>query len=161
MLRVSSPKRRGVVTVEAALVFPIVILLLLGLIVGAMGIFRYQQVAWLAREGARYASVRGTDYQLGVPGAKAVTPQDVFDNVIYPNATILDRSSLGPPDVKWSNKSNTPYVVNVIGDAKNADNAETPTTNTVTVTVTYTWIPEIFFIGPITLSSSSTLPMSY
>src|SRR5262249_60834720 len=52
MLRVSSPKRRGVVTVEAALVFPIVILLLLGLIVGAMGIFRYQQVAWLAREGA-------------------------------------------------------------------------------------------------------------
>ncbi len=151
MLRVPSPRRRGAVTVEAALVFPVVILLLLGLIVGAMGIVRYQQVAWLAREGARYASVHGTDYQLGVPGGTAATAQDVFDKAIRPNATILDPSSLGY-SVTWD-KKNAPYSVTT-------DFAK-PTTNTVTVTVTYTWIPEVFFIGPITLSSSSTLPMSY
>jgi Flp pilus assembly protein TadG len=151
MLRVLSPKRRGAVLVETALVFPVVILLLLGLIVGAMGIFRYQEVAWLSREGARYASVRGTDYQRGVPGATAATAQDVFDKAISPNATILDASSLGY-SVTWD-KSNAPYSVTT--------DFSKPMGNTVTVTVTYTWIPEIFFIGPITLSSSSTLPLSY
>ena len=34
-------------------------------------------------------------------------------------------------------------------------------TNYVSVTVTYTWLPELFLVGPITLSSTSTLPMAY
>ena len=151
MLGVPTPARRGAVSVETAVVFPVAILLLLGLVVGGMGIFRYQQVAWLAREGARYASVRGTDYAKEVSGAKAATKQDVYNNVILPNATVLDTSKLSY-DVTW-NSTNSAYTV--------TNNYSKPKGNTVSVTVTYTWIPEIFFVGPITLSSTSTLPMSY
>src|SRR5436305_12684188 len=106
MLGVPTPARRGAVSVEAAVVFPVAILLLLGLIVGGMGIFRYQQVAWLAREGARYASVRGSDYKKEVSGATAVTKQDVHNNVVLPNATALDSTSL-TTDVTW-NSTNSP-----------------------------------------------------
>ena len=33
--------------------------------------------------------------------------------------------------------------------------------NNVVVTVNYEWIPEGYFLGPITLSSTSQMPMSY
>ncbi len=151
MLRVPSLRRPGAVSVEAAVVFPVAMLLLLGLVVGGLGIFRYQQVAWLAREGARYASVRGAQYQQEVSSAKAATKQDVYDNAILPNATLLDPNDLSY-DVTW-NQNNSPYTV--------TSNFAKPVGNTVSVTVTYTWMPEIYFIGPIKLSSTSTLPMSY
>jgi len=151
MLGVPIRRRRGVVSVEAAVVFPVTLLILLGLVVGGMGIFRYQQVAWLAREGARYASVRGTEYKKDVSGAQAATAQSVYDNAILPNATAMDPSRLGY-SVTW-NQNNSPYTVTT--------DFERPVGNTVSVTVTYTWMPEIFFIGPITLSSTSTLPMAY
>ena len=38
---------------------------------------------------------------------------------------------------------------------------EKPVANTVTVTVYYTWLPEVYLIGPLTLSSTSTVTMSY
>src|SRR4051794_553938 len=106
MFRVPSSRRHGAVLVEAAIVFPVAMLLLLGLVVGGMGIFRYQQVAWLAREGARYASVRGTDYAKDVSGAKAATEQDVHNNAVLPNATALDPNSL-TTKVNWD-KANAP-----------------------------------------------------
>ena len=72
---------------------------------------------------------------------------------ILPNATVLDSSSLST-SVTW-NSTNSPYTVT------NNNGFPKPLGNTVSVTVTYTWMPEIFFIGPITLSSTSTLPMAY
>jgi hypothetical protein len=33
--------------------------------------------------------------------------------------------------------------------------------NTVTVTVTYQWFPELYLVGPIVLTNSSTVPMAY
>ena len=33
--------------------------------------------------------------------------------------------------------------------------------NTVAVTGTYTWIPEVYLVGPITLQSTAVMPMSY
>jgi len=33
--------------------------------------------------------------------------------------------------------------------------------NNVTVTVTYRWMPEVFLGGPIDLTSTSTMPMTY
>jgi hypothetical protein len=38
---------------------------------------------------------------------------------------------------------------------------ETPIGNKVTVTVTYTWIPEMYLVGPYTLTSTSTAQMLY
>ena len=59
----SGPARSGASTVEVAIVLPIVFMLSFGLLVGAMGIFRYQEVSMLAREGARYASTHGYAYR--------------------------------------------------------------------------------------------------
>jgi Flp pilus assembly protein TadG len=151
MRRVPARRRRGAVTVEAAFVLPVALFLILGLVVGGLGIFRYQETAWAAREGARYAAVRGSQYAAEVSGATAATPQDVYNNAILPSLITIDPSQVSY-SVTW-NSSNDP--VSVTNDPLH------PQGNTVTVTVTYTWMPELFLIGPITFTSSSTLPMAY
>ena len=47
-------RRRGTTTLEFAITCPIVFFLVFAIIVGGLGVFRYQEVAALAREGARY-----------------------------------------------------------------------------------------------------------
>jgi hypothetical protein len=106
--------------VEMAIVLQMLILLLVGLCVGELGAFRYHQVAALAHEGARWASVHGKEYakQRDKPIA---SKEDIFENVIKPRAIGLDLSKISH-EVKW--------------------NAEG---SLVTVTVQYTWTPEYFF----------------
>jgi Flp pilus assembly protein TadG len=137
MLRQSSV-RRGATIVECAMVYPVTLLLLFGLIIGGLGVFRYQQVASLAREGARYASVHGTKYAQ-MTGQPAATPQTVFDQAIQTRAVGLDSSRL-TYNVTWS-----------------PDNRQG---SDVTVQVIYSWVPE-GYLNPITLSSTSTMRMSY
>src|SRR5205807_1052801 len=117
----------------------------------AMGIFRYQEVANLAREGARYASVHGYQYAYENTGKTAATPTDIYNNAILPQAVCLDSDKL-TYSVTW-NQSNAPFRMSA--------DYEHPIANTVTVTVTYKWIPEWFLVGPIMLSSSSTMTMAY
>lgn len=133
-----STRRRGATLVEFALVAPVFLLFVLGIIVGGLGIFRYQEVASLAREGARYASVRGDKYER-TTGNPSATPQDVYDNVIRPSAVALDPARLSY-DVTWQ------------PDKRQG--------NRVSVKVTYQWLPEAF-LGGITLSSTSTVTISY
>ena len=106
--------------VEMAIVLQMLILLLIGLCVGELGAFRYHQVAALAHEGARWASVHGKEYakQRDKPIA---SKEDIFENVIKPRAIGLDLNKISH-DIKW--------------------NAEG---SLVTVTVQYTWTPEYFF----------------
>jgi Flp pilus assembly protein TadG len=137
--------------VEAALVLPLTLLILLGMFIGGLGVFRYQEVAFLAREGSRYASVHGSQYAKEVSGATAATPQDIYDNAIAPRIVCLDLSQL-TYSVTW-NTSNDPYTM--------TSNYEKPLGNTVSVTVSYQWFPELYLIGPYTLSSTSTVPMMY
>src|SRR5438128_8983671 len=85
--------RRGAVAVEMALVAPLTFLIIIGLIVGACGVFRYQQMAVLAREGARWAAVRGPQYQKRT-GKKPPTAAEVFANAIRPHAISIDPSRL-------------------------------------------------------------------
>jgi Flp pilus assembly protein TadG len=145
-----SRPRAGFAATESIVVLPLLSALILGTVVGGYGVFRYQQIALLAREGARYASVHGGQYQLET-GNKAATAQDVYNNAIAPFATNLDLAQL-TYTVTWTN-SNMPYDTNT--------DYEKPVANTVTVTVKYKWIPEAYFVGPIILTSTSTLPMSY
>ena len=100
--------------VEMAIVLQMLILLLIGLCVGELGAFRYHQVAALAHEGARWASVHGKEYakQRDKPIA---SKEDIFENVIKPRAIGLDLNKISH-DIKW--------------------NAEG---SLVTVTVQYTW----------------------
>ena len=151
MLRVAvTDRRRGTSAIEFAITCPIVFFLVFATIVGGLGVFRYQQVAAAAREGARWASVHGTDYADDT-GNDAATPADIFANAILPASVTLEPSQL-TYSVTW-NKSNIPLEVTT--------DFEKPTGNTVTVTVTYQWIPEMYLAGPITLSSTSTAQMIY
>ncbi|HJS08293.1 MAG TPA: TadE/TadG family type IV pilus assembly protein [Pirellulales bacterium] len=145
-----SRHRRGTTAVEFAIAFPIVFFLLLATIVGGMGVFRYQQVAAVAREGARWACVHGGEYEQ-VTGKPAATPEDVFNKAILPVATMLRPENLSY-SVTWD-QSNMPLQV--------TEDVQEPFGNTVTVTVTYQWFPELFLIGPFTLTSSSTAQMIY
>jgi Flp pilus assembly protein TadG len=131
-------RRGGTTVVECALVFSVLIVFLFGLIIAGLGIFRYQEVASLAREGARWASVRGTNYG-ATTGRAPATAADVYTNAIQPNLVILDPSQLSY-SVTW-NTDNRPG-------------------NTVTVRVSYQWIPEAL-LGGITLTSTSTMTVSY
>jgi hypothetical protein len=65
--------------------------------------------------------------------------------------------NLTPSDVTvtW-NITNSPTSYN-----PNSTPPGEPQQNTVSVTVSYTWMPEMYLAGPITLTSTSTMPMSF
>ncbi|HEY1375452.1 MAG TPA: TadE/TadG family type IV pilus assembly protein [Gemmataceae bacterium] len=131
-------RRGGATSVEFAMVASVVLLLIIGLIVMALGVFRYQELARLARDGARYAAVRGADYAR-FSGKPAATATDVYQKAILPNAVILTPSKLSA-DITWSPD-------NTAGGQ-------------VTVTVRYQWLPETYFKG-MTLSSTASMPVIY
>jgi Flp pilus assembly protein TadG len=143
-------RRRGATTVEFAIVCPIAFFLIFATIIGGIGIYRYQQVAALAREGSRYAAVHGGQYALET-GNPAATPQDVYDEAIAPRAVALDPGRLSYT-VTWD-QNNFPLWV--------GEDVQNPTGNTVTVTVNYDWFPEMYLVGPFTLTSTSVSQMMY
>src|SRR5437660_7453667 len=92
-MRLKSGQRTGTTAVECAIVYPAVFLFTLGLVIGAAGIFRYQELSSLARRAARYASVHGTQYAADT-GNPAPTPAEIYNNVVLPNAPGLQASKL-------------------------------------------------------------------
>jgi Flp pilus assembly protein TadG len=186
MTRTQRRDSRGAATVEAAIVLPIAFFLVLGLIIGGLGIFRYFEVAHLARETARFAAVHGGQYAKNNQSAIAANTLPTVDknylvtNIAKAGAIGLDGSQLqvtvsmtvlrpatasstDTETVDWDNttenQDRSPYSVWT-------DNSQTPPTNVevdnvVIVTVTYPWIPELYLLGPINLSSTATMPMSY
>ncbi len=162
MLRRSpSPRRRGALAVEAAFVYPVMIFLLLMLIVGGMGVFRYQQVAFLAREAARWAAVHGSNWQ-NETGQSAATQDRIRSDVVVPLAAAMDPAQL-TVQVQWVNgatgqaqawdgSAQAPSTVNAAGDK---------VTNRVRVTVSYTWVPALAGTGPLSFQSVSEVPMAF
>jgi Flp pilus assembly protein TadG len=150
-------QRRATTVVECALIYPLTFGLLFGLIIGGFGVFRYQEVASVAREGARWASVHGyqcvqeANPNVGKP--TVTTAADVYNNAIKPQA---DAANLDPLNmgytVSWADASEAPTYYDYTNSKWR--------TNTVTVTITYQWIPEAY-LGGITLTSKSVMPMSY
>ena len=150
-MQINREPRSGTSVVECAVVYPSVMLFVLGLLIGAAGIMRYEEVASLARRAARYACVHGTQYAKDT-GNPAATPTDIFNNAIVPYIAGLNVNNLSS-NVSY-NTSNSPYRTSVVnGDV-------VATGNTVSVTVTYQWIPEAF-LGGISLQSTSVMPMAY
>jgi Flp pilus assembly protein TadG len=174
LYRLTNRRRRGATVVECAIIFPTTFLLILGLIVGGLAIFRYQETAALARAGARYASTHGNQYRrdaswgTGTAGTAAGTSNgyiwyttdptaaqgtdtswtgNIYDSAVRPNIIGLDPAFI-TFQVGW------PPVIN---QPNNPDNWPG---STVSVTVTYQWLPEFFFIGPITLTSTSSMPIT-
>jgi hypothetical protein len=133
-------------------VYPAFFLFIIGLIVGAAGIFRYQELSSLARRAARYAAVHGTQYAKET-GNPAATPADIYNNAVLANSVGLNPDFLSY-SVSYSSGTNSTYQTTIV------NNQIVAKANIVTVTITYQWIPEAF-LGGITLSSTSVMPMAY
>lgn len=150
LVRIGNSRPRGATVVECAIVLPITFFLIFALVVGAMGIFRYQEVASLAREGARYASTHGYQYRkdANLPaGISSDWQQDIYDHAIAPRIVALDPTQLSYT-VTW------PDVVNQPGKPDNWPGSK------VDVTVHYDWLPDLYLIGPIRLTSTSSMPIT-
>jgi Flp pilus assembly protein TadG len=166
MLR-SNSKRKGATLVEFAIVAPVIFLLILFMIVGAMGVFRYQEVSHLAREATRYATVHGGWYAAdGMPaktGEAAIASDSDIQAFVIGRAVALDTSKLTSTAV-WSAPPGT-VPINIPSFADPDPTLVPPgqklIRNYITVTVTYQWTPEFYLIGPINLSSTSKAVMAY
>ena len=151
-MQLGSAKRPGTTVVEFTAVFPVLLSLMLAIVVGGMGVFRYQEVATLAREAARYASVHGTQYAKEA-ATTPPTPTDIFNHAIAKREVALDLSRL--TSAVTYNTANQPYHTKV-----DSEGNIVPVQNTVQVTLTYQWIPEAL-LGGFTLTSTSVMPMAY
>jgi Flp pilus assembly protein TadG len=160
-------RRRGVTALEFAIVGPITFFLIFALVVGGMGIFRYQEVAHLAREASRYASTHGGQYHLDgidtLTGVPQIASSADVQNYLASKLVALDPNRLTVA-VSWS--APPQYVPTNMPSYDDTDPTLVPPGqitiyNYVTVTVSYQWIPEMYLVGPITLSSTSTVAMSY
>ena len=131
---------------EAALVYPVLALFLVGTIMLGLGVCAYQQLSSLSRQGARWAAVHGSQYAT-VTGSAATTPAAVYNTAIEPFAAGLNTADLSYSGRAWS--------------ASQVPNSSSPSSSTVTVTLTYKWYPAAYLTGPITLTSTSVMPMSF
>jgi hypothetical protein len=121
------------ILLESGLVYSVTFMLILGTISIGLGIFRYQEMSWLAREGARWAAVHGPTCQSEQSQA-APTSTDVLTNAVYPRMTMLTQGNLSC--------------------------TLTMTSGVATVTLTYQWTPEAY-LSPIPLKSTSVVPILY
>ena len=165
-------RRSGTHSVECAIVYPVVFFFILATLTGGIGIFQYQQVAHLAREAARYASAHGAQYQqendtaIQAGTLPNVTEDYLKNNIIAPQLTWMKPSQVQVTTLfnqpsgstGWDATSNRSPTTQYT-DANSG--AQYSVTNTVTVTVTYQWYPLLFIVGPITLTSTSVMPMTY
>jgi Flp pilus assembly protein TadG len=128
-------RRRGLSAVECAAVYPVAILLLVGTLIMGLGVFRYQQLQFLARLGARYASVHGPTYASESGQSKASTSTVLA----YVKGMAVGLDGLDCTAVTYS---------------------ATTVPCTVSVTLAYTWKPGKLF-SPMTWTVTSTMPVTY
>jgi Flp pilus assembly protein TadG len=148
-------RRRGAVLVETAMIYPLLFMIILGIILLGMAVFRYQQVAHCAREGARWAAVHGAKYSRENT-KPATTAADIFTNAIKPQAAGMGLSGLAYA-VTWTEdqeQSSTNKITAPSGTVTLVTKS-----NIVSVTVTYTWNTGLF--GTIPVSSTYVMQMSY
>jgi Flp pilus assembly protein TadG len=159
MVRRNTRERRGAVTVEAAIVLPVLLFLLLMLLIGGIGVFRYQQVACLAREGTRWASVRGTGWQMDT-GQTPPTQQDILQNAVLPLAVGMDPNAI-TIQAEWLN-GETGAVTAWDSSPKSPlslSKTNQGVSNRIRVTVNYVWTPGVLIPGSLNMSSVSEVAM--
>ena len=143
-------RRTGATVLECAIVLPIALFLFIGLVVGASGVYRFQETSTLAREGARYASTHGYQYRKDA-GLSMGTPdewrKDIYEKGIKPHIVGLDESKI-KVTITW------PDVINQKGKADNWPGSK------VDVKVAYDWLPPIYLTGTYTLHSTSSMPIT-
>lgn len=141
--------RNGATLLEVAIVLPVTFFLIIGLTVGILGVFRYQEVASLTRAAGRYASTHGAGYRKDaglVVGTAADWKTDIRTNGVQP--LILLDPALLTFDASW------PAVPSQPSKSDNWPGC------TVTVTISYQWFPELYLVGPYTISSRSSMEIT-
>lgn len=130
-----SASRRGSALVEVAFVGPVALLLIIGIIVAGIGVYRFQQVSTLAREGVRWASMHGPKYEKQTY-SPPITADDVFEKAIAPMLGSSGSKSGFNVELEWG-----------------------PNRGSVIVTVSYPWQPQAFF-KPVDLRSRAEAPVA-
>ena len=150
-------QRSGATLVESAFVYPVVFLVMLGIVLVGIAVFRYQQVAHAAREGARWAAVRGATFSRENPALPPGTAANVFTYGVQPHASAM---GLKPSDVTvvWTNNNEQTSSVVVVDPVTGKSKIATKI-NTVAVTVRYSWNTGLF--GTIPVSSTAIMPINY
>jgi Flp pilus assembly protein TadG len=114
-MRLSKPtaRRSGAAVVEAAIVIPVILLLLYSIFCGAIMVITVDQVDTAAREGARWASVRGASYNFNTGNAPA-TATEISDYTKTQGVT-LDTTAM-TVNVSWdgSNRPGNYVIVEVV-----------------------------------------------
>ena len=150
MMMNTGPRRAGATVVESAVVLPIAFFLFIGLVVGTTGVFRYQEVSTLAREGARYASTHGYQHRKDAGQSIGTADDwraDIYNNGIKPKIVGLETANL-TTTITW------PDVINQSGKPDNWPGSK------VDVTVRYKWLPSLYLVGPYYLQSTSSMPIT-
>jgi Flp pilus assembly protein TadG len=160
--------RRGVTTVEAAAAYSVTLMLIMGITITGLGVFRYQQLASLSRAGARWASVHGPQYQSD-QNTSAITSADVM-NYLNPPSGGGRVVGLTPADLTCTltmptgsdTASTGTTTVSAGGNAvtSTTSNVNLANAGTATVKLSYYWVPEGWF-SAITMSSISVVPVTY
>lgn len=156
----NSRRRSGAAALETAIVIGVLLMLVIAIIAGGWRIFRYQQAAALAREGARWSSVRGGEYQRDT-NLDSPTKQAIIDQAIRPYAAGIDPAALDVQVVvidratgaekEWDSASK---------DVRSITSGGEYVSNTVRVTVSITGTMA-FFGGTYTVQSRCEMPFSH
>jgi Flp pilus assembly protein TadG len=185
LCRPASRNRSAASALEAAIVLPLTFFLVLGIMIGGMGIFRYQEMAHIARETARCASVHGGQYaKQNAAAIKAGTLPSVDENylvnyakslavsldpsqlnvavtmtVITPGAASASSTETVDWDNTTENQNRSPYSAWINNNTNPPSHVQAD--NIVIVKVSYSWSPGLYLVGPINLSSTAVMAMSY
>jgi Flp pilus assembly protein TadG len=154
-------RRHGGLILESALVYPPMLFLLLGFVICGMAVFRFQQVACLAREAARWASVRGADFQRDT-NSESPAQQDILQQVVLPLATGMATEQL-TLQVQWIDQGSGIIYDwdSATKDVRSVAASGDYVTNTIRVTVVYQCAPSFFWMSPLDLKSTCEIPMAY
>lgn len=138
-------QRRGATIVEAAVVLILLFLLTSSLVGLALNVSRQQQLTYLAREGARWASVHGGQYA-SENSKSLITDTDVWTNAMLPRLAGMHAGDV-TYSVTWTNANQMP--------------TNSGATNYVTVTVNYTGSAWWWVMPSSWRTSTSVMAMQY
>jgi Flp pilus assembly protein TadG len=155
-----NPRRSGAVVVECAIIFPAMFLLTLGLLVGGLGVYRYNEVAHISHSTARFASVHGGAYEIENSTQIAAGTLPSVDNTYLQNYAANMAIACNPAYLTVTANCITRSGTNTWSVTNNGVTSG-GNQDVISVTVTYAWYPELFLSGPINLTHTAVLPMSY
>lgn len=169
MTRVGGRRQRGQGLVEFALVAPVFVLILIGMVDVGHAVWANNAVANAAREAARYTTVHGgttaNTCPIGPPAEKTVIPV-ASSSCPYPSPSKQATRETALAYLIAGGSETTVTVCYGSGcsgdtDASGATNARgTPVTVSVTTRV-YMTLPSLLGLGPIQVTGTSTMLVNH